>query len=112
MDIPGHDDDKNGLLGIPPPIWVLYNVEEPPAVDREDDILERYTTVPLELCILLLVPAECFHGTTLHQSMPFVIRLMKGVFGYARVVDLSFGTRSRRVTEWGSSGPQARGDSA
>jgi hypothetical protein len=60
---------------------VLHNVEEPSAVYRKDDILKRHPTVPLELCILLLIPAECFHDATLHHDVPFVISLWRGRSG-------------------------------
>jgi len=52
---------------------VLHNIEESAAVYRKDDILERHPTVPLEFCILLLAPAECFPGTSLYHGVPFVI---------------------------------------
>jgi hypothetical protein len=34
VDIPGHDNDKHGLVGIPLPIGMLHDIEESPAVYR------------------------------------------------------------------------------
>jgi len=80
VDITCHDYDKHGLSRIPPLIWMLHDIEEPPAVHRQNDVLERDAAIPLELGTLLLVPAERFHGRTIHHGVPFVITFKKAAF--------------------------------
>ncbi len=76
MDITGHDNHKHGLVRIPLLIRMLHNIEEPAAIYRQHNILEGHSTFPLERSVLLRIPAERLHGTTIAYGVLFVITFM------------------------------------
>ncbi len=73
MDRTGHDYHTNGLVRIPLPIRMLHNIEEPAAVDRQHNILAGHSTIPLERSVLLRIPAERLHSTTIPYGVLSVI---------------------------------------